>query len=71
MTEAEQIAQFMATRGVTRVAEADRSLPDTSRDWVRRVRGEPTTDDLIRQRHVTIGGNGREYVKNGLGERIS
>jgi hypothetical protein len=69
MTEAEQIAAFIARRGVTRVPEGTATL--TERQLYRAVRGEPTTDDLIRQRQVVIDHAGREHVRNGLGEWIA
>lgn len=70
MTEQEQIAAFLATRGVRKLpASASSGL--TSRDWSFKIRGEKTDDELIAERHVTIGHGGREFVTNGLGERIS
>ena len=71
MTEQEQIAAFIARKGVTKVAEGEAALGHWSRqDWRSAARGERTTDDLIRERHVVVI-NGREYVSNGLGERIA
>lgn len=65
-------AAFAAKGGkVQQVAEGE-GLGLTTRDWgqvVRTPRAE--AEDLISQRHVTIGHAGREYVTNGLGERIS
>lgn len=69
MTEAQQIADFIARRGVTRVAQGERTV--SSRDMYAKVRGELTDNELIAQRRVTVGANGREYVTNGLGERIA
>lgn len=65
-------AQFAAKGGkVQQIAEGE-GLGLTARDWgqvVRTPRAE--ADDLISQRHVTRDHMGREFVTNGLGERLS
>lgn len=72
MTDSEQIAAFLATKGATKVAEGEGTKNHwRGRDWARAARGEPTTDDLIRQRRVVVDHVGRERVQNGLGEWIA
>lgn len=65
------VAEFLAKRGATRVPEGKGALNLSARDWRRKVRGEPTEDELIRARRVVIDHAGREHVQNGLGEWIS
>lgn len=66
MTDAEQIAAFIAARGVTRVAAGEATMDH--RAMYRAVRGH-TDNDLINQRRV-VRSNGRDYVYNGLGEAV-
>ena len=72
MTEAEQIAAFIARKGVSKVAEGEAALGHWSRrDWRKAARGEPTCDELIRERRLAaVDHAGREFWVNGLGERI-
>lgn len=76
MTESEQIAAFLATRGVTRVAAGVATLGHLSRrDWRKAVR-DPAgvaslTQAAIDARYVTVDDRGREWTRNGLGEVIS
>lgn len=68
-TDAEMIAAFIARKGVTQISVGARNYSE--RDMYQAVRGEPTEQDLINQRHVVIGNGGREFVRNGLGEWIA
>jgi hypothetical protein len=70
MSDAEQIAAFIASKGVTRVGEGETNGM-RNRDWRKAVRGGPTEGDLINQRRVVIDHTGREFVQNGLGEWIA
>ena len=69
------IAAFIAARGVTRVAEGERSLPNDRRFWRAAVRGElPKTIDVDPtqvRRVVAIDAYDREVIVNGLGEWIA
>lgn len=65
MTDQEQIAAFIASRGVTRVAAGEATYD--RRTMYKAVRGD---NDLIRERHVVVDHCGRERVRNGLGEWI-
>jgi hypothetical protein len=69
MTDAAQIAAFLAARGVTKVPAGERTLSE--RDMYQRVRGEPTVDHLISERRTVVDHCGRERVRNGLGEWIA
>ncbi len=69
MSDAQMIAAFIARKGVTKVCASVRGY--SGRDMYNAVRGEPTTQDLINERHLTIGHGGREFWTNGLGERIA
>ena len=82
MTEAEQIAAFIARKGVTRVATGASALGDmTARDWAKaarsttRINAATRIDDeqqrLIDERYVVVDHLGRERVRNGLGEWIA
>ena len=77
MNEKDQIAAFIASRGITRIAAGEASMGHvTSREWQLAARDTMTIQSRTEQarideRHVTIDGTGREYVTNGLGERIS
>lgn len=71
MTDQEKIAAFLATKGATRVAPGESVLNYSNRDWRAAVRGERSDNDRIMERHVTVDATGREFVTNGLGERIS
>jgi hypothetical protein len=80
MTEEEQIKAFIAKRGVTKVPAGTGALNHfTAKDWNKVIRTPgglkaveaEEEQRLIDERHVTIGHDGRMYVKNGLGERIS
>ena len=72
MTESEMIAEFIARKGVTRVEAGVRLVDEKA--W--RYRGD-SFDGLsreqraINERHVVIGSNGVEHVRNGLGEWLS
>ena len=66
MTDAEQIAAFLAKKGATRIPEGERTMD--YRQMRAAVRGEQA---LIDERHVVIGANGVEHVRNGLGEWIA
>ena len=70
MSEQDAIAAFIAARGVTRVPEGEAALSNSRGDWRRRVRGEPTEQEMIDQRRCIVGANGREYWTNGLGESL-
>ena len=72
MTDAEQIAAFIAKRGITQIPAGGGTLTHlTTRDWRKVVRGEmPATIDPTTRRIVHEDGKGREYVTNGLGELI-
>jgi len=77
-TDSDKIAEFIAKRGVTRIAAGESALNYDRRDWRAVVRGEvpvsatrvKTDDELIREIHVRMV-NGREYLYNGLGEPIA
>lgn len=76
MTDQEQIKAFLASRGVTRIAEGVATT--TPREIYRAARAgekartieEIETDKLIRQRRVTYDHLGRAVITNGLGEII-
>ena len=78
MNDNDKIAEFIASRGVTRVAAGQSTLNYDRRDWRAAVRGEAPTsaqhvktdDELIQEIHVRMV-NGREYFYNGLGEPIA
>lgn len=77
MTDQEKIAQFMQSRGATKVA-AGINNNISSRDWYNASRNaekaQPrdsfgrTEQDLINERHFVADSDGVEYVRNGLGE---
>lgn len=73
MTDAEKIAAFIATRGVKKIPANHGTMGHLTRyDWANKVRGEPTTDELIAQRRVaSVDHAGREVIVNGLGEIVS
>ncbi len=74
MTEAEQIAAFLAAKGATKIPTGANVLGDmTSRDWAKAVRSTVKLNarDPISERHVVVDHIGREHVRNGLGEWIS
>ena len=79
MTESEQIAAFIAARGVTRVETGANKLGDmTARDWskaarsTRRINADMRSENAaIAERHIIIDHLGREHVRNGLGEWLS
>lgn len=66
MTEQDQIAAFVARRGVTRVAEGVRIT--TGRGLYAAVRGD---NALIEERHVVYDHLGQIHVRNSLGEWIA
>lgn len=71
-SDTDAIAAFLASRGVTRVAEGVAALNHSSRDWRKVVRGEPTQNELIASRHLAaVDAAGNEYWVNGLGERLT
>lgn len=74
MTEQEQIAEFLARKGATRIAAGVSTLGEMSaREWSRAVRS-PTrihARDPISERHSIIDHMGRVRVRNGLGEWIA
>ena len=65
MTDAEMIAEFLARKGATCVAEGARAM--TSHDMRNAVRGDHTTPDNARI-HVVIDHAGREFYHNDEGE---
>jgi len=68
--DADMIAAFMAKRGVTKIAAGEAAM--TERDMHKAVRSEHRVNALINQRHVAaVDHLGREFVVNGLGERIN
>ena len=69
MTDAEKIQAFIASRGVTRVAEGERAYDGRSMYWA--VRGEKAVD--LTSRRVVWGHDhlGRAIIVNGLGELIA
>jgi hypothetical protein len=67
MSDAEQIAAFLATRGATKVAEGECAMDH--RAMYRAVRGERS--DPTQERHLrAIDHMGRELWVNGLGEPV-
>ena len=72
MNDQEKIAAFIASRGIKKIPAGHGTMNHFTRaDWRNVVRGEPTEQDLINQRRVIIGADGREHVQNGLGEWIA
>ena len=77
MTDAEQIAAFIAAKGVTRVPEGEGTLNHVSaRDWHKAIRSDARlngseTARLIAERHYVTDHLGRVRVCNGLGEWIA
>jgi hypothetical protein len=70
MTDSEQIAAFIASRGVTRVPSGESTLNLSNPDWRRVVREPRVTENArINERHLRII-NGREHVTNGIGEIV-
>lgn len=69
----DMITKFIASRGITRVAEGEGVHNDyTYRDWRKKERGEPTQNELIAQRRLAVtDASGREFWVNGLGERLT
>ena len=67
------IAAFMATRGVTRVAEGAAALPTDHRFWRDAVRAPRPVfvDPTIVRRVAAVDALGREYLVNGLGEWVA
>jgi hypothetical protein len=64
------VAAFIARHGVTKVAIGEYAIE--GRIDTRRSYADATSEnDLIQQRMTIVGSNGRLYVTNGLGERIS
>lgn len=66
------------TGGVTKIASGEVARPDLdAKAWHRRASmtssDRMSADDnrLISERHVVVGHGGREFVTNGLGERIA
>ncbi len=70
MTDQEQIAAFIARKGVTRIA-AGESSGISNRAWRAAARGELTDNDLIAKRVVRYDARGVAHVQNGLGEWIA
>ena len=75
-TDAAQIAAFLASRGVTRVAEGAASLPTDRRFWRDAVRAPRGAEEVLPDptkiiRVAAIDSFGREYLVNGLGEWIA
>jgi hypothetical protein len=71
MSEQEQIAAFIASRGVTRIAEGAGN-GYTRRDWHAMVRGDVAPRDAIGERHlVVVDAAGKEFWMNGIGERLT
>jgi hypothetical protein len=79
LTDQEQIAAFIARKGVTLVqAGVGACNHMTAHDWRKAARSttrvSPAADTeqrLIDQRHVVVDHLGREHVRNGLGEWLS
>jgi len=77
MTDAEQIAEFLAKRGATRVPANQKALNYTRKDWHAAVRGD-TPPSEIRQRErehratsrvrMVTDHAGREFYMNEEGE---
>ena len=63
------IAAFLARKGVTKIAEGVRAM--SAREVWERTQGDRFEQRRIDERHVIIGADGREHVRNGLGEWIS
>jgi len=78
MTDAEQIALFLAERGATRIPAGVGKLGHfRARDWRRAARSTERIDAdreqqrLIDERHTVLDHLGRPRVRNGLGEWIA
>jgi hypothetical protein len=77
MTDAEQIAAFIAARGVTKCATGDSALNLSAKEWraaarsPERVRPLSEEDKLIQERHTVVDHLGRVRVCNGLGEWVA
>ena len=70
------IARFLATRGVTRGAEAEHALPTDRRFWQAAVRAPRGAEEVLPDptkiiRVAAIDALGREYLVNGLGEWVA
>ena len=69
MSDADQIAAFLAKNPVTKIAEGSRTL--TRYDLYLAVRGE-TPRDRTQDRHLAaVGHDGHEFWVNAEGERIT
>jgi hypothetical protein len=72
MTEQEQIAHFLATRGATKCAVGERAMTEREMYLARRSDKRARASDPIQERHLAaVDHLGREYWVNGLGERIT
>jgi len=71
MTDEEKIAEFMARKGVTRIAEGEATM--TGRDHYMAARGREYGENALiaHRRLAAVDHCGREIWVNGLGERIS
>jgi hypothetical protein len=73
MTDQELIAQFVASRGVTRVEAGVRTITEREFYQTRRNDRKVVSDEqrLINERHEVVDHRGVTRVRNGLGEWIS
>lgn len=73
MTPEQQIAEFMAKKGVTKIPAGQAALNLTGREWAAKVRGESTAREKCEEREqnkirVVIDHAGREFYMNSEGE---